>query len=76
MKVLIENNMDFDWTKDGDILALFSRAVLVSGMHPYLAMQYVELGLGASCVFNENAKDNDSRITNPHFGCLIQEASI
>ena len=71
IKVLIENNMDFDLTKDGDILALFSRAVLAPGMHPYLAMHYIELGLGAPCMFNENAEENASQITNSHFGYLI-----
>jgi len=70
IKILLESkeNDFLDCTSDGDVLALFSRAVLASGKHPYLGMHYIEIGLGATSLFNENEKDNSPK-TKRHFGC-------
>lgn len=72
IKTLLESkDNDFlDWKSNGDVLALLSKSVLSSGKHPLLAMHYIELGLGAKSLFNENEKDNSPK-TIRHFGCLV-----
>lgn len=65
------------FSKDPEMQALFSFALIILGKHPYIAMKNIEIGIGGSRFNDDEEVDFPlPQDSYKYIGCLVMEAKV